>query len=107
MLDRLRLDADRIEGIAASIESIADLPDPVGDVIGTIERPNGMTLRRVRIPIGVIGIIYESRPNVTADAAALCMKRSEEHTSELQPLMRITYAAFCLKTQNTQSHTRL
>src|SRR3546814_2576546 len=67
MLDRLRLDADRIEGIAASLESIADLPDPVGDVIGTIERPNGMTLRRVRIPIGVIGIIYESRPNVTAD----------------------------------------
>src|SRR3546814_5438797 len=56
------------------LESIADLSDPVGDVIGTIERPNGMTLRRVRIPIGVIGIIYESRPNVTADAAALCMK---------------------------------
>src|SRR3546814_1342869 len=109
MLDRLRLDADRIEGIAASLESIADLPDPVGDVIGTIERPNGMTLRRVRIPIGVIGIIYESRPNVTADAAALCMKagnavilrggseRSEEHTSELQSLMRISYAVFCLK----------
>ncbi|RIA44191.1 glutamate-5-semialdehyde dehydrogenase [Hephaestia caeni] len=74
MLDRLRLDAGRIEGIAASLESIADLPDPVGDVIDTIARPNGMTLSRVRIPIGVIGIIYESRPNVTADAAALCMK---------------------------------
>ncbi|HVJ00477.1 MAG TPA: glutamate-5-semialdehyde dehydrogenase [Sphingomonas sp.] len=74
MLDRLRLDEGRIDGIAASLEAIADLPDPVGDVIGTIERPNGMTLSRVRIPIGVIGIIYESRPNVTADAAALCMK---------------------------------
>src|SRR3546814_2587603 len=73
---------------------------PVGDVIGTIERPNGVTLRRVRIPIGVIGIIYESRPNVTADAAALCMKAGnemEEHTSELQSLMRISYAVFCLK----------
>src|SRR5690606_29086638 len=74
MLDRLRLDAGRIEGIAASLEAIADLPDPVGDVIDTITRPNGMVLSRVRIPVGVIGIIYESRPNVTADAAALCMK---------------------------------
>src|SRR3546814_21135987 len=64
MLDRLRLDADRIEGIAASLESIADLPDPVGDVIGPIERPNGMTLRLVRLPIGVIAILYETSPNL-------------------------------------------
>ncbi len=74
MLDRLRLDEGRIEGIAASLEAIADLPDPVGTVIDTAERPNGMKLSRVRVPVGVIGIIYESRPNVTADAAALCMK---------------------------------
>src|SRR3546814_18444173 len=74
MRDLLRLCADRIRAIAASLASSADLPEPVGDLIGTSERPNGMTLRRVRIPIGVIGIIYESRPNVTADAAALCMK---------------------------------
>src|SRR3546814_10096605 len=71
MLDRLRLDADRIEGIAASLESIADLPDPVGDVIGTIERPNG---------------------------------RSDEHTSELQSLMRISYAVFCLQKTNKNHH---
>ncbi|MCM8731117.1 glutamate-5-semialdehyde dehydrogenase [Hephaestia sp. GCM10023244] len=74
MLDRLALDDGRIDGIAASLEAIADLPDPVGDVIDTAVRPNGMELRRVRVPVGVIGIIYESRPNVTADAAALCMK---------------------------------
>ena len=74
LLDRLRLDDGRIEGIAASLGAIADLPDPVGEVIDTADRPNGMTLSRVRVPVGVIGIIYESRPNVTADAAALCMK---------------------------------
>jgi glutamate-5-semialdehyde dehydrogenase len=74
MLDRLRLDEGRIDGIASSLEAIADLADPVGEVIDTAERPNGMKLSRVRVPVGVIGIIYESRPNVTADAAALCMK---------------------------------
>ena len=73
LLDRLRLDAGRIEGIAAGIEAVAGLDDPVGQVIDRRERPNGLQLARVRVPIGVIGIIYESRPNVTADAAALCV----------------------------------
>ncbi|MEZ5707920.1 MAG: glutamate-5-semialdehyde dehydrogenase [Blastomonas sp.] len=74
MLDRLKLDNDRLEGIAAAVENVASLPDPVGDEIARSQAPAGMTLRRVRIPIGVIGIIYESRPNVTVDAAALCVR---------------------------------
>ena len=74
MLDRLRLDESRLEGIAAGVEAVAQLPDPVGDVIDHSERPNGLRLSRVRVPIGTIGIIYESRPNVTADAAALCVR---------------------------------
>lgn len=73
-IDRLRLDAKRIEAIARSLEEIADLNDPVGDVIAEWERPNGLKISRVRTPLGVIGIIYESRPNVTADAGALCLK---------------------------------
>ena len=74
MLDRLRLDEARIEGVAKAVATVADLSDPVGQVIDTAERPNGLVLSRVRVPIGVIGIIYESRPNVTADAAALCVR---------------------------------
>ncbi|MEH3120872.1 MAG: glutamate-5-semialdehyde dehydrogenase [Sphingomonas phyllosphaerae] len=74
MLDRLRLDEARVEGIAAAVATVADLADPVGQVIDARERPNGLALSRVRVPIGVIGIIYESRPNVTADAAALCVR---------------------------------
>ncbi len=73
MLDRLKLDAGRIEAMAAGVAAVADLADPVGQVIDASERPNGLKLSRVRVPIGVIGIIYESRPNVTADAAALCV----------------------------------
>ena len=74
MLDRLRLDAARIEGIARGVEEIAALPDPVGTVSAEWTRPNGLVIQRVRVPLGVIGIIYESRPNVTADAGALCLK---------------------------------
>ncbi len=73
LLDRLRLDPARLEGAAAGVEAVASLADPVGAVIDASERPNGLQLSRVRVPIGVIGIIYESRPNVTADAAALCV----------------------------------
>jgi glutamate-5-semialdehyde dehydrogenase len=73
LLDRLRLDPARLEGAAQGVEAVAALPDPVGDTISRSERPNGLQLSRVRVPIGVIGIIYESRPNVTADAAALCV----------------------------------
>ncbi|MBL4893762.1 MAG: glutamate-5-semialdehyde dehydrogenase, partial [Emcibacter sp.] len=74
MLDRLLLDEGRIESIATSLEAIAELPDPVGDVMAQWDRPNGLNISRVRVPLGVIGIIYESRPNVTADAGALCLK---------------------------------
>ena len=74
MLDRLMLDDARIEAMAAGIENIMALPDPVGRVLESWERPNGLQIERVSVPLGVIGIIYESRPNVTADAAALCVK---------------------------------
>ena len=74
MLDRLMLDEARIEAIAAGIESIRELPDPLGKVMSEWQRPNGLCIQRVSVPLGVIGIIYESRPNVTADAAALCLK---------------------------------
>lgn len=73
MLDRLKLTPDRVEAMAAGVAAVATLDDPVGRVIDEVHRPNGLVLRRVRVPIGVIGIIYESRPNVTADAAALCI----------------------------------
>jgi glutamate-5-semialdehyde dehydrogenase len=74
MLDRLRLDDDRLEAVALAIENVASLTDPVGEVIDTTTPANGLVLSRVRIPIGLIGIVYESRPNVTADAAALCVR---------------------------------
>lgn len=74
MMDRLKLDEERINAIAAGIMSISELTDPVGEVIAQWERPNGLKIERVRTPLGVIGVIYESRPNVTADAGALCLK---------------------------------
>src|SRR5512142_3496598 len=74
MLDRLMLDAGRIEAMAQGIEVVAALPDPVGRELARWSRPNGLDIARVATPIGVIGIIYESRPNVTADAGALCLK---------------------------------
>jgi glutamate-5-semialdehyde dehydrogenase len=73
-IDRLKLDAKRIEAIAKGLEDIAVLPDPVGTVLAAWTRPNGLKFERVRVPLGVIGIIYESRPNVTADAGALSLK---------------------------------
>jgi len=74
LLDRLRLDAQRVAAMARGLEDIAQLPDPIGQVIAEWSRPNGLLIQRVRVPLGVIGIIYESRPNVTADAGALCLK---------------------------------
>ena len=74
MIDRLGLDADRIGLIAKGLRQVADLPDPVGEVMATWTRPNGMRVQKVRVPLGVVFMIYESRPNVTADAAALCLK---------------------------------
>ena len=74
MLDRLRLDQARVAGIANALREVAELPDPVGTVTRRETRPNGLAVERVRIPLGVIAMIYEARPNVTADAAALCLK---------------------------------
>jgi len=73
-LDRLRLDADRVTSMAAGLRDVAALPDPVGEVVAGWVQPNGLRVERVRIPLGVIGIIYENRPNVTSDAAGLCLK---------------------------------
>ena len=74
MLDRLKLDEKRLAGIAAALREVAALPDPVGQVTRAYDRPNGIHVERVRVPLGVIAMIYEARPNVTADAAALCIK---------------------------------
>src|SRR5512133_2277271 len=74
MLDRLALDEKRVHAMADGLREVAALPDPVGEVTGMWRRPNGLQVGRMRIPLGVIGIVYESRPNVTADAAALCLK---------------------------------
>ncbi|MFA9474698.1 MAG: glutamate-5-semialdehyde dehydrogenase [Filomicrobium sp.] len=99
-LDRLMLDPDRIEGIARGLEAIVALNDPVGEVIAEWDRPNGLHISRVRVPIGVIGIIYESRPNVTADAGALSLKSgnaailrggSDSHHSSMAILTCLTH----------------
>jgi glutamate-5-semialdehyde dehydrogenase len=74
LLDRLKLDEKRVEGIARAIDEVVTLPDPIGAIAAEWTRPNGLKIQRVRVPLGVIGIIYESRPNVTADAGALCLK---------------------------------
>jgi len=72
--DRLRLSEDRLESIAAALEQVAALPEPIGEIIDSNVRPNGLVVTRVRVPLGVVFFIYESRPNVTVDAAALCVK---------------------------------
>ena len=74
LIDRLTLNSSRIEAIALGLEEVAALPDPVGRVLATYTRPNGLIIERVSTPLGVVGVIYESRPNVTADAGALCLK---------------------------------
>ena len=74
MLDRLRLTPERIAGMAKGVREVMALPDPVGEIMDTVVRPNGLNIRKVRVPLGVVGIIYEARPNVTVDAAVLCLK---------------------------------
>lgn len=74
LLDRLALSAERIAGMAQGVREVADLPDPIGTVQSEITRPNGLTIQRVSVPLGVIAVIFEARPNVTSDAAALCLK---------------------------------
>ncbi len=74
LVDRLALDEGRIAGIVEGVRQVAALPDPIGQVVKMETRPNGLTIGKRRVPLGVIGIIYEARPNVTVDAAALCLK---------------------------------
>ncbi|TCZ81163.1 glutamate-5-semialdehyde dehydrogenase [Paenibacillus albiflavus] len=74
LLDRLRLNSERIDAMAEGLLQIIDLPDPIGDVLEAFDRPNGLHIKKIRVPLGVIGIIYEARPNVTVDAAGLCLK---------------------------------
>ena len=97
-LDRIALDAGRVEGIAKALEDVTALPDPVGDVMARWDRPNGLDISRVRVPLGVIGVIYESRPNVTADAAALCLKSGNavilRGSSEIQNSANAVAACF-------------
>ena len=97
-LDRIALDACRVESIAKALEDVAALPDPVGDVMARWDRPNGLDISRVRVPLGVIGVIYESRPNVTADAAALCLKSGNavilRGSSEIQNSAKAVAACF-------------
>ena len=73
VVDRLRLDSARVEAMAGGLRQVAGLADPVGEVVDGWTRPNGLRIQRVRVPLGVVGIIYENRPNVTSDAAALCL----------------------------------
>ena len=98
MLDRLLLTPERIEAMAAGVALVADLDDPVGKELETTVRPNGLRIRRVAVPLGVIGIIYESRPNVTADAAALCLKSGNavilRGSSEIQNSAKAVAACF-------------
>ena len=74
MLDRLKLDKERIEGMAKGVKEVVELPDPVGRILGSVTRPNGLEIKKVSVPLGVIAVIFEARPNVTSDAAALCLK---------------------------------
>ena len=89
MIDRGTLTEARLEAVAEALEGIADLPDPVGAVIAEWDRPNGLHIERVRTPLGVIGVIFESRPNVTADAGALCLKAG----NAVDPARRLRYAS--------------
>src|SRR5690242_17058526 len=73
-MDRLALDAGRVAAMAAGVRTIAALPDPVGEVLDGHRLPNGLDVRKVRVPLGVVAVVYEARPNVTIDAAALCLK---------------------------------
>ena len=91
MQDRLKLDESRIAGIAKGVDELIALNDPIGEVIGGGIRPNGLHITKTRVPLGVIGIIYESRPNVTVDAAALCLKAGNAVIS----LGEFSVSAYC------------
>ena len=103
-LDRIALDTQRLEGIAKALE-VVDLPDPVGDTMARWDRPNGLDIARVRVPLGSLGVIYESRPNVTADAAALCLKSGNavilRGSSEIQNAAQAITDCFAAALQET------
>ena len=112
-IDRLTLDAKRVEGIAAGVEAIADLPDPVGEVLEETTRPNGLVVKKIRVPLGVVFFIYESRPNVTADAAAVALaagnaiilrggKEAAHSSARIVESMRAAIAASGLPTDCVQ-----
>ena len=109
-LDRIMLDAARLEGIAKALEAIIQLDDPVGDVMANWQVESGLDISRVRVPLGVIGVIYESRPNVTADAAALCLKSGNavilRGSSEIQNSARLIHGCFsrALKAAELNEH---
>ena len=105
LYDRLLLNRERIEGIANDIRNVATLPSPLGRLLMETTRPNGMKISKISVPFGVIGIIYEDRPNVSFDVFSLCLKSanscsSEEHTSELQSHYEFSYVFFCLVTKH-------
>ena len=100
--DRLRLDEERLEGIASALETVSGLPDPVGQEMARWQRPNGLDIARVRVPIGVIGMIYESRPNVTADAAAICVRSG--NAIILRPGMEIAQLTFSMISSPTKQN---
>ena len=110
-LDRIMLDENRLEGIAKAIEAIIDLPDPVGQSLARWQVPSGLDIDRMRVPLGVIGVIYESRPNVTADAAALCLKAGNavilRGSSEIQNSARLIHQCFAraLSAAGLDAHT--
>jgi len=110
-LDRIMLDENRLEGIVKAIEAIIDLPDPVGQSLARWQVPSGLDIDRVRVPLGVIGVIYESRPNVTADAAALCLKAGNavilRGSSEIQNSARLIHQCFAraLSAAGLDAHT--
>jgi len=103
MMDRLALTSERIQGIADALRAVADLPDPVGSEIARWTVPSGLDIARVRTPLGVIGIIYEARPNVTADAAALCVRSGNAAIlragSESLPCAQVWRLSACRKMQ--------
>ena len=112
-IDRLTLDAKRVEGIAAGVEAVADLPDPVGEVLEETTRPNGLVVKKIRVPLGVVFFIYESRPNVTADAAAVALaagnaiilrggKEAAHSSARIVESMRAAIAASGLPTDCVQ-----
>ena len=98
-LDRMQLDEDRLESVAASLEAIAEQDDPIGEVMSEWTRPNGLSISRVRAPIGVVGVIYESRPNVTVDASAICIKAGSaailRSGSDCLDTAKALHTAFC------------